>query len=159
MPRKLRVESEGGLYHVINRGNYRAHIFETDGAKFAFENALRETLEGYGWRIHAYVIMSNHYHLAVETPQPNLVDGAHNLQSSFATRFNRLRKERGHVFQGRYQSLIVEDTAALTRLVDYIHLNSVRAGIETLETLGSYPGEVYRASARASDCADKPVSA
>lgn len=139
MPRKLRLEEEGGLYHVINRGNYRAAVFSSQGAKVAFEKALVETLGQYGWRLHAYVIMSNHYHLAVETPLPNLTGGMHALQSTFATRFNRLRKERGHVFQGRYQSLLVEDSAALCRLVDYIHLNPVRAGLETVETLGSYP--------------------
>jgi REP element-mobilizing transposase RayT len=139
MPRKLRLEEEGGLYHVINRGNYRTAIFGTEGAKAAFEKALAETLGQYGWRLHAYVIMSNHYHLAVETPQPNLSGGMHALQSTFATRFNRLRKERGHVFQGRYQSLLVENSEALCRLVDYIHLNPVRAGLETVETLGTYP--------------------
>lgn len=139
MARKLRMETEQGLYHVLNRGNYRHDIFATSGAKVAFEKALLETLAGYGWRLHAYVLMSNHYHLAVETPQPNLVDGMHALQSTFATRFNRLRKERGHVFQGRYQSLIVEDSAALAGLVDYIHLNPFRAGLETIETLGTYP--------------------
>lgn len=133
------MEEAGGLYHVINRGNYRAAVFGSQGAKVAFEKALVEALGQYGWRLHAYVIMSNHYHLAVETPQPNLTGGMHALQSTFATRFNRLRKERGHVFQGRYQSLLVENSEALSRVVDYIHLNPVRAGLETVETLGTYP--------------------
>lgn len=139
MPRKLRLEVEGGLYHVINRGNYRSDIFGSAGAKLAFEKALVETIPRFGWRLHAYVIMSNHYHLALETPQPNLTAGMHALQSTFATRFNRLRKEQGHVFQGRFQSLLVQDSAALSRLVDYIHLNPVRAGLESVETLASYP--------------------
>lgn len=145
MPRKLRLEMEGGLYHVINRGNYRANVFGTQGAKQAFEKALGEVLDLYGWRLHAYVLMSNHYHLALETPRPNLTDGMHWLQSTFSTRFNRMRKERGHVFQGRYQSLQVEDAAALARVVDYIHLNPVRARLETIPKLGSYPwGSLHR---------------
>jgi hypothetical protein len=81
--------------------------------------------------VHAYVVMRNHYHLAVETPQPNLVEGMHWLQSTLATRFNRFRRENGHLFQGRYQSLLIENDAALCRVVDYIHLNPVRAGIVT----------------------------
>jgi putative transposase len=133
MARKLRIEYEGALYHVINRGNYRRDVFESAGAAQAFETALLETCAAHGWRLHAYVIMRNHYHLAVETPRANLVDGMHWLQSTYATRFNRLRQERGHLFQGRYQALLVEDTAALARVVDYIHLNPVRAGIMTAE--------------------------
>ena len=71
--------------------------------------------------------MPNHYHLALETPAPNLVEGMHWLQSTFATRFNRFRGERGHLFQGRYQSPLIENAAALVRVINYIHLNPVRA--------------------------------
>jgi putative transposase len=70
--------------------------------------------------------MRNHFRLVMETPEPNLVDGMHWLQSTFATRFNRLRGESGHLFQGRHQSLPIENSAALVRVVDYIHLNPVR---------------------------------
>ncbi len=129
MARKLRVETAGGLYHVINRGNYREPVFGTVGAAQAFETSLREGVARFCWRVHGYVLMTNHYHLALETPQPNLVAGMHWLQSTFATRFNRLRGERGHLFQGRYQALPIEDPAALARVVDYIHLNPVRAGL------------------------------
>ena len=129
MPRKLRIEYEGAIYHVLNRGNYRRDVFETAEAAEAFVTALAEATRRYRWKVHAYVVMRNHYHVALETPQSNLVDGMHWLQSTLAIRFNHLRRERGHLFQGRYQSLLVEDQAALTRLVDYIHLNPVRAGI------------------------------
>jgi REP element-mobilizing transposase RayT len=88
MARKLRIEYPGALYHVINRGNYRRDVFESAGAAEAFVAALREAVAQYGWRVHAYVVMRNHYHLAVETPQPNLVEGMHWLQSTLATRFN-----------------------------------------------------------------------
>ncbi len=129
MPRKLRLAEAGGLYHVINRGNYRHPVFASAGSIEAFTRTLWETVGQYGWRIHAYVIMSNHYHLAVETPQPNLSDGMHRLQCAFATRFNRFRRERGHLFQGRYHALRIENAAALSRVIDYIHLNPVRAKI------------------------------
>ncbi len=88
-----------------------------------------EAVQLYGWVLHAYVIMRNHYHVAVETPRANLVEGMHWLQSTFAARFNRFRKANGHVFQGRYKAILLEDATALARVVDYIHLNPVRAGV------------------------------
>ena len=138
MARKLRIQYGGAIYHVINRGNYRRDLFESAGAGDAFLKALFEAVEIYGWRIHAYVLMRNHYHLALETPDPNLVDGMHWLQSTIATRFNRFRRESGHLFQGRYQSLLVEDMSALRRLVDYIHLNPVRAKVVPPEQVKNY---------------------
>lgn len=148
MARKLRIQYEGAIYHVINRGNYRRDVFESAGAAQAFEVALIEACEVHGWRLHAHVVMRNHYHLAVETPRANLVEGMHWLQSTFATRFNRLRQERGHLFQGRYQALLVEDMAALARVVDYIHLNPVRAGIVTADQLGGFRWSSLRRFAR-----------
>lgn len=138
MARKLRLEFPGACYHVINRGNYRADIFRTDGAKSAFEACLFEACEKSGWRLHAFVLMGNHYHLALETPEGNLVSGMQWLQATFANRFNRLRGERGHLFQGRYKSLLVEEGAALGQVCHYIHLNPVRAGITTVDGLGAY---------------------
>jgi putative transposase len=125
--RKLRIQYPGALYHVINRGNYRRDVFEAPQTALAFERALGEACEQHRWRIHAYAIMRNHFHLALETPEPTLVDGMHWLQSTFATRFNRLRRSRGHLFQGRYQAPLVEDASALLGVVNYIHLNPVRA--------------------------------
>ena len=87
------------------------------------------------WRVHAYVVMRNHYHLALETPRGNLVEGMQWLQATFANRFNRLRQENGHVFQGRYQALLVEDLAGLGAVGHYIHLNAVRARLLPIEKL------------------------
>jgi putative transposase len=129
MARKLRVEYPGAIYHVLNRGNYRRDLFVNPGEAQAFVTALEEATLRFGWKVYAYAVMRNHYHLAIETPQPNLKAGMHWLQSTYATRFNRLHRERGHLFQGRYHSLLVEDDVHLARLVDYIHLNPVRAGI------------------------------
>ena len=127
MARRLRLETEEGVYHVINRGNYRAHVFRSGQTKAAFLRCLHETCVRTGWRVHAWCIMSNHYHLAVATPQANLADGMRWLQGTFATRFNRLRNERGHLFQGRYKSLVVDPAGGLGPLCHYIHLNPVRA--------------------------------
>jgi REP element-mobilizing transposase RayT len=127
MARPLRLESEDGVYHVLNRGNYRADIFRAEKTKAAFLKCLGEATAKTGWRVHAWCIMSNHYHLAVSTPRANLVEGMRWLQGTFATRFNRLRQERGHLFQGRYKSLVVDPDGGLGPLCHYIHLNPVRA--------------------------------
>jgi REP element-mobilizing transposase RayT len=138
MARKLRIQFPGAIYHVINRGNYRRDLFVSPGEALAFLATIKEAQALMGWRVHAYALMRNHYHLALETPEPNLVEGMHWLQSTWATRFNRFRRERGHLFQGRYQSLLVEDTGALGRVVDYIHLNPVRAKIVPPERVRHY---------------------
>jgi putative transposase len=113
-------------------------LFETVGAARAFVAVLDDAVQRYRWRLHAYVLMPNHFHLALETPQPNLVEGMHWLQSTMATRFNRYREENGHLFQGRYQSILVEDDAALARVVDYIHLNPARARLVASEQVLNY---------------------
>ena len=138
MARKLRIQYGGALYHVINRGNYRRDLFEGVGAAEAFLKVLFEAADKFGWKVHAYVLMRNHFHLALETPEPTLVEGMHWLQSTLATRFNRFRQENGHLFQGRYKSLVVEGFSAMARVVDYIHLNPVRAKIVSAEQVGSY---------------------
>ena len=74
MPRKQRIEFPGAVYHIISRGNYRKELFLSENTGKAFERSMFEAVERCGWKLHAYVIMSNHYHLAVETPEPNLVD-------------------------------------------------------------------------------------
>ncbi|MBX3750665.1 MAG: transposase [Opitutaceae bacterium] len=138
MARSLRIEAEGGLYHVINRGNYRSAIFGSDKAKAAFLACLGEACAQTGWVVHAWCLMSNHYHLAVETPRPNLAEGMRWLQGTFAMRFNRIRRERGHLFQGRYHSLLVESDG-LGAVCHYIHLNPVRAGLCTVSQLADWP--------------------
>jgi REP element-mobilizing transposase RayT len=139
MPRKLRFEQEGAVYHVLNRGNYRAEVFGTEGAKTAFLQCLDEACAKTGWVVHAWCLMSNHYHIALETPAANLVEGMQWLQGTFAYRFNRLRQEHGHLFQGRYKSLLVDPDTGLGPLCHYIHLNPVRAKRCSMETLGEWP--------------------
>lgn len=143
MPRPLRFESEGALYHVLNRGNYRSRIFEDQATKFAFEECLFETCERTGWIIHAYCVMGNHYHLALETPSPNLSEGMKWLQGVFATRFNRFIEKQGHLFQGRFKSIVLEDFERLAGLCHYIHLNPVRAGLVDVSELVGYRYSSY----------------
>ena len=143
MARKLRLEYPGACYHVLNRGNYRADLFATDGAKGAFEQCLFTACAKSKWILHAYVIMRNHYHLAIETPEGNLVAGVQWLQATFANRFNRLRGEQGHLFQGRYKSLLVEPGEALGQVCHYLHLNPVRARVLPIEQLGQYRHSSY----------------
>ena len=143
MARKLRLEFPGACYHVINRGNYRAEIFKTEGARAAFETCLFEACGKSSWVLHAFVVMSNHYHIALETPEGNLVSGMQWLQATFANRFNKLRGERGHLFQGRYKALVVEAGEPLGQVCHYIHLNPVRAGIVSVERLREYRHSSY----------------
>jgi putative transposase len=138
MARQLRVQYPGALYHVINRGNYQSDVFETGGAATAFARTLTQACERHGWRIHAYALMRNHYHLALETPEPNLALGMQWLQATFAARFNRFRSKNGHLFQGRYKALLIENCIWLSRVVNYIHLNPVRVKIVSPESVASY---------------------
>lgn len=101
MARPLRMGSESGVYHVLNRGNYRTDIFRSDKAKSAFLTCLGEACEQTGWEIHAWCLMSNHYHLAVTTPKANLVEGIRWLQGTFSVRFNRLEPQKGASGRGQ----------------------------------------------------------
>jgi putative transposase len=139
MARKLRLQFPGAIYHVINRGNYRADVFETDGAKTVFLDCLDKACGKTGWRIYAWSVMTNHYHLALETPEPNLSEGMRWLQATFAARFNRFRKASGHLFQGRFKAHLVEDGEPLAAVCHYIHLNPVRAGLVGAAGLTGYP--------------------
>jgi REP element-mobilizing transposase RayT len=122
----------------MNRGNYREAIFSIEDSGQIFEETLFAACARFGWILHAYAILSNHFHIALETPEANLVHGMQWLASTFGNRFNRLVRQRGHVFQGRYKALLVEDAEYLLQLVNYIHLNPVRAGMVTLGALRSY---------------------
>lgn len=135
MPRKARLEYAGACYHVINRGNYRSDLFAGKGAAEAFQGCLFEAAARFGWRVHAFVIMRNHFHLAVETPEPNLSDGMKWLQGTWSARFNRFRGLKGRPFQGRFKALHVEPGHVLAQVAHYIHLNPVRAGVVPVEKL------------------------
>jgi len=129
MARKLRVEYPGAIYHVMNRGDRREPIFKDDADRQRFVETLGEACAKTGWHIHGYVLMPNHFHLVVETPQPNLVAGMKWFLGAYTSRFNRRHKVFGHLFSGRYKSLIVDGsgTGYLKSVCAYVHLNPARA--------------------------------
>lgn len=131
MPRKPRVEYAGAIYHVISRGDRQNLIYRDEKDKKSFLHTLEESCQRCGWRIHAYVLMNNHYHLLLETPEPNLVIGMKWLQGTYTQRFNGRYKEWGHLFQGRYKALLVDGDSGnyFSTVATYIHLNPIRAGL------------------------------
>jgi len=134
MGRSPRVEFEGAVYHVMSRGNRREPVFLDDRDCELFLDTLDEACGRCGWRIHAYVLMGNHYHLFLETPEANLVDGMRWLQGTYTKRFNSRHKLWGHLFQGRYKALLVDSGRDYFGTVcDYIHLNPARAKCFDLE--------------------------
>lgn len=143
MARSLRIEKANGVYHVINRGNYRRDLFISEGAHLAFERCLFEACEKCGWVLEGWCVMTNHFHLVIRTPEGNLVYGMKWLQSTFANRYHKFRKMHGKLFQGRYKSLIVEEEAYLGALQHYVHLNPVRAAMVGISELNSYRWSSY----------------
>jgi REP element-mobilizing transposase RayT len=131
MPRKPRIEFEGALYHVMSRGNHGEVVFTEDDDRNRWLDTLGQACEKTGWRVHAYVILDNHYHLLLETPEANLVSGMKWFQGTFTQRINARRRLRGHLFQGRYKALVIDpDEKGYFRTVaNYIHMNPVRAGL------------------------------
>ncbi len=157
MPRQIRMEYPGAIYHVMSRGNRKQGICVDDADRQDFLNTLAETCRKTGFQVHAYCLMRDHFRLVVETPNANLVAGMHWLLSSYTIRLNRRRKLLGHVFSGRYKAVIVEGggNGYLRTACDYVHLSPVRArllGLPTapaglsVEQFGLVPGRARASS-------------
>jgi putative transposase len=127
MARPLRIEFPGALYHVTSRGNGRADIFLDDGDRQLFLNVLATVCHRLHWLCYAYCLMTNHYHLVIETPDGNLAKGMRQLNGVYTQRFNRRHDHVGHILQGRYKAILVERDAYLLELARYVVLNPVRA--------------------------------
>ena len=127
MSRPLRMEYAGAVYHVTSRGDQRGSIFHTEHDRMRFLETLGRVAELYGWRVHAWCQMTNHYHLLVETPEPNLCRGMQQLNGHYAAHFNRSNGRVGHVFQGRYKAIFIERESYLLEVARYVVLNPVRA--------------------------------
>lgn len=127
MSRPLRLEFAGALYHVTSRGNERKPIFRNESDFTTFIEVISYVCERYNWVIHAYCLMTNHYHLLIETPEANLSKGMRQLNGVYTQRFNRSYQRVGHLFQGRYKSILVDKDSYLLELCRYIVLNPVRA--------------------------------
>jgi putative transposase len=144
MARPLRIEYPGALYHVTARGNARQPIFLSKDDAKRFLDALSDTALRLGWRFYAYCLMTNHYHLLVETEHANLGRGMRHLNGTYTQAFNRAHSRVGHVFQGRYKAILVEAEAYFLELARYVVLNPVRAGMT--ERPGDWLWSSYRAT-------------
>jgi len=145
MARPLRIEFEGAVYHITSRGNAKQDIYLGRTDRIEFLKLLEETTRRFHWICHAYCLMNNHYHLLIETPLGNLSRGMRHLNGVYTQAFNNRHGRIGHLFQGRYKSILVERETHLLELTRYIVLNPVRAGFVQAPEL--WPWSSYRATA------------
>ena len=129
MSRPLRIAFPGATYHIMSRGDRRREVFRDDVDRSLFLDLLAREVRQQRWRLLAYCLMGNHYHLLLETPESNLVPGMRRLNGVYAQAFNRRHGQVGHVMQGRYKSILVDRESYLLELARYIVLNPVRAGM------------------------------
>jgi len=129
MARPLRIEYPGAFYHVMHRGNAGSDIFKSVRDREKFLEYIGKAVERYDIKVHTYCLMTNHYHLLIETPHPNLSQAIKWINVGYVAYFNRKRRRSGHLFQGRYKAVVVDADEYLKHLSRYIHLNPVRARI------------------------------
>jgi putative transposase len=145
MARPLRLEFPSAVYHVTARGDRREAIFLDDEDRQRFIHLLGKEVEQQRWLLYAYCLMDNHYHLLLETPEPNLGRGMRRLNGVYTQAFNRRHGLVGHVLQGRYKSILVDRDAYLLELCRYVVLNPIRAGI--VDDPAAWRWSSYRATA------------
>jgi putative transposase len=129
VPRPLRPQIAGGLYHVTSRGNRGCEIYRDDADRVLFLSRLLVTLDRFRWDLHAWCLLSTHFHLLVTTRRPTIASGMQELKGRYAELFNGRYGQNGHLFGGRYAHRLVESEAHLMNVYAYIALNPVRAGI------------------------------
>jgi REP element-mobilizing transposase RayT len=151
MARPLRIEFEEALYHITARGNRRERVFASDVDRARFLEIVARSLPRFGVEVHAYVLLPNHFHLLVRTRRANLSRWMHWIMVTYTISFNRRHDKAGHLFQGRYKSLLVEGGSYLLGLSRYLHLNPVRGKVigrgnprERRERLRKYSWSSYR---------------
>ncbi len=143
MARPLRIELSGGLYHVTSRGDRREDIYFSDADREAWLELFAQVCARFNWICHAYCLMTNHYHLVLETPEGNLAKGMRQLNGVYTQIVNRTHGRVGHVFQGRYKAILVEKDSYLLELARYVVLNPLRAGMVC--DVGDWPWSSYPA--------------
>jgi REP element-mobilizing transposase RayT len=152
MARAWRIEYEGALYHVLSRGNEGRDIFIDDHDRRLFLATIGEMAQRFEMEFFVYVLMSNHYHLLFRTLRANLSRAMQWAGATYTSRFNARHSRSGHLFQGRFKSILVQNDAYLLQLSYYIHRNPLRAGI--VPRLADYPWSSYRAYAYGRPVAD-----
>jgi len=145
MARPWRIEFEGALYHVLSRGNEQRDIFWESEDRESFLNCLGEMSARFEVDIFAYVLMDNHYHVLLRTNRANLSKAMQWMGATYTRRFNNKHLRSGHLFQGRFKNIIVQNDAYLMQLSYYIHRNPLRAGM--VNRLADYPWSSYPAYA------------
>jgi REP element-mobilizing transposase RayT len=145
MGRAWRIEYEGAYYHILSRGNERKDIFFDDDDRRMFLDTIGEMSERFEINIFAYVLMNNHYHLLIRTQHANLSKAMQWFGVTYTRRFNDRHSRRGHLFEGRFKSIVVQNDAYVMQLSCYIHRNPLRAGIVT--RLADYRWSSYLAYA------------
>jgi len=148
MARPLRIEFDGAVYHVTSRGNAREDIYLSDSDRKTFLEVLEHVVDRFGWVCHAWCLMSNHYHMLIETPKGNLSQGMRQLNGIYTQRFNREHQRVGHVFQGRFKAILIEKDAHLLELCRYIVRNPVAAGM--VKSAQDWKWSSYQETARLS---------
>jgi putative transposase len=144
MPRPLRPGISNGIYHVFNRGNRKAAIFLDDSDFERFLELLQELRARFGWPFFAYCLMTNHFHLVLETPEADISAGIHRASFLYAQYFNRKYELEGHVFQGRFGAVLIRSEVQLLAAIRYVLTNPVRAGLTA--TAGQWKWSSYRAT-------------
>ena len=128
----IRIEYPGAVYHVTARGNARMAVFVDDADRMGFLGILEDVIKRFNWLCHSYCLMGNHYHLLLETIDGNLSAGMRHINGVYTQYFNRRHDRVGHVFQGRFKSILMEKERYLLELCRYVVLNPVRAGMVKL---------------------------
>jgi putative transposase len=136
MARPLRIQYSDAWYHVMNRGNRREQIFIDRGDYYAFIDLLKDCVEMWNIRVVAYCLMGTHYHILLQTPDANLSRCMRHINGVYTQHFNRSHGLDGHLFRGRYKSILVDSDVYLLELLRYIHRNPIEAGM--FDRLGSY---------------------
>ena len=144
MARPIRLEYAGAIYHVTSRGDRLEDIYDSDADRECFIKTLGDVCKRFNWVCHAYCLMSNHYHLLIETPDANLSKGMRQLNGVYTQAYNRSNGRVGHVFQGRYKAIMVEKQGYLLELARYIVLNPVRASM--VRSVSQWRWSSYRAT-------------
>jgi REP element-mobilizing transposase RayT len=142
MPRAERIWFPGAIYHIIQRGNDQNEIYKEDRDFIWFLKTVMKVKKDIAFKVYCYVLMSNHYHMTVETSDTHISDIMHAINSTYAIRFNQKYNRKGHVFQGRFKGLLVDKENYLMELSRYIHLNPVKAGL--VEKPEHYQWSSYR---------------